>query len=121
MESPKKLRTLIEELRNYNHCFLTPDAVEHFTSPFGFKGTTTKATSDPTGTFKGLTHYDHEGKPLPAGTEREGQSAEIVAKQICDHLNVEYPRMYGRDSQLGVCCDAIEGHCERLAGHREVA
>ena len=102
MEQARKGK-LIRELYELDHAFLSKEGVEHYTKPFGFIGSTYLAKANPQD-FKGLTLTDKDGNPIP---ELEGQDASVVAKQIADHLGLTYPPMYGRGSQLRVCCAAI--------------
>lgn len=90
------------ELYEYDHAFLTPEAVAHFTKPFGFVGTTYKAKANPQD-FKGLTLRD-------GLTEAEGQDAHNLALQIAQHLGVSVPDMFGIGSQLRIACTKILEH-----------
>jgi hypothetical protein len=97
------LLELVDELAGYDHCFISREGVLHFTKPFGFEGTTYVArnSDDP----KGLT--------LAAGLdELEGQDAAEVAREICRHLKVDFPPMYGRGSQLRICCELLRRHLQ---------
>lgn len=95
----------IMELYEYDHAFLSPEGVEHFTKPFGFKGHTYLAKANPQD-FKGLT--------LNGGaTEAEGQDAHQVALQIASHLGVKVPDMFGVGSQLRVACTKILEHLKK--------
>ncbi len=96
------MKTKLEALRvleECDHLFLSKEGVLEITKPFGFSGRTYTAKANPE-EFKGLT--------LPDGlTSMEGQDAHKVAMQICDHLKLKYPEMYGMGSQLRACCHAI--------------
>ena len=89
----------IKELSDYDHAFLNPDGVKHFTQPFGFIGQTRTAKANPMD-FKGLTLND-------GMAEAEGQDADKVATNIADHLGVSYPSMSGRGSRLRATCEAV--------------
>jgi len=103
----------IMELYEYDHAFLTPQAVEHFTKPFGFKGSTYIAKANPQD-FKGLT--------LENGMKKaEGQDAHKLALQIANHLGVEVPDMYGIGSQLRIACTKILEFLKKKATPPEVA
>ena len=106
---------VIQELREHDHGFLKGDYAVSLAEAFGFTPDLVTLEADPPGTFKGLTLFDDDGKPLPAGTKREGIEAHRLAEQICEHLHVEYPGMYGIGSQLQVCCDALEKHFQLVA------
>jgi len=95
----------IQELRKYDHSFITPEGVEKFTKPFGFKGSTYIAT-DNRSEFKGL----NLGSDKKEGDKAEGQEAHIVAQQIADKLGVKCKQMLGIGSALRECCSAIETH-----------
>lgn len=100
----------VSDLRDCDHCFISKEGVEHFCEAFSIEPKTIRRKCDPPGTFKGLTFYDDDGKPLPAGSEREGMDADMLAEYICDELNVEYKQFHGRGSQLRHCCDMLEKH-----------
>lgn len=87
------------ELYEYDHAFLSPEAVVRFTKPFGFVGSTYKAKANPQA-FKGLTLAN-------GATEAEGQDAHRVALQIAQHLGVDVPDMNGIGSQLRIACTKI--------------
>lgn len=91
---------IIKELAEFDHSFLSPEGVQHFTSPFGFKGTTYRAKANPR-EFKGLTL--NEGM-----VEAEGQDADRVATEIANHVGVSYPDMEGKGSRLRAACHAVE-------------
>jgi len=91
----------IKELREYDHCFLSPDGVREIGKPFDVFETT--IAKDTRSEFKGLTLNDAK-----EGDVAEGLPAHTLAELICKKLGVEYPAMYGIGSQLQVCCDVAE-------------
>ncbi len=93
---------LINELREYDHCFINPEGVKRFTEPFGFVGTTYTEKAN-TGAPKGLYTDDER-------TEMEGQDAAEVAAQICQNLGLGVPPLMGRGFKLRACCDILEKH-----------
>ena len=95
----------INELENYDHCFLTLKGVKAFTEPFGFQGSTYLAT-DNRSEFKGL----NLGNGFKEGDKAEGQDAAILACDIADYLKVKYQPMFGRGSALRECCRAVREH-----------
>lgn len=92
----------VEALAEYDHCFISKEGVAHFTSPFGFSGTTYKAKANPEAP-KGLTMSD-------GADEAEGQDAAELAGEICRHLGVAYPPMMGRGGKLASRCSALLAH-----------
>lgn len=102
MDNKERIK-FIEELRNCDHAFLSPEGVQYFCEPFGFEGTTYTARANPQD-FKGLTLKDGQ-------SEAVGQDSEKVAEQIANHLGIHcgkhYPAMHGRGSALRVICEAI--------------
>lgn len=105
MEQARKAR-LIRELYELDHAFLDKNGVARFTKPFGFMGTTYIAKANPQD-FKGLTLWDKNGNQV---SELEGQDASRVAMEICQHLGVEFQEMFGRGSQLRMCCARLLEH-----------
>lgn len=94
------LQTYVDELRGYDHAFLTVEGADYFSKPFGFKARTYVARANPN---------DPKELTLASGADSaEGIAADILAMQICDHVRVEYYRGLGRGSQLRVCCDALQ-------------
>jgi len=94
---------LVKDLLDYDHAFISPEGVEHFTKPFGFKGTTYKA-KDTRDQIKGLN--------LGSAKEAEGQDADVVAEQIARHLGLKPFPKYGRGARLRECCRVILEHLE---------
>ena len=97
----QKLVKLIDELAQYDHCFLSPEGVKHFTEPFGFKCETYKAKD---------TSFTHKGLSLKDKTKNEGQDADVVACEIASHLGIDYTSYFGRGSQLAGACAEIKQH-----------
>lgn len=94
------LQTYVDELRGYDHAFLTVEGADYFSNPFGFKARTYVARANPT---------EPKGLTLDNGADSaEGIAADNLAMQICDHVGVEYHRGLGRGSQLRACCDALQ-------------
>ena len=93
----------IKELRNYDHCLLSPEGVKELGAPFGIYETVT--VKDNRSDFKGLTLRDAK-----EGETAEGLPAHELAKRICDKSGIAYIPQYGIGSQLRVCCDAMEKH-----------
>lgn len=102
MERMKQAK-VIRELYELDHAFISKEGVEHFTKPFGFVGRTYLAKANPQD-FKGLSLHDKEGNPIE---EMEGQDTAEVAKEIAQHIGVNYTSMYGRGSTLRECCARI--------------
>ena len=108
MDSKAKLELQLKAINNlaeYDHCFIGPDGVRELTAPFGFVGSTYLA-QDTRNEMKGLTLGD-------GSKTAEGQDAERVAMQICQRMNVQYARKYGRGSQLRECCNRMKEHLQR--------
>lgn len=103
---------VIRELYQADHAFISKKGVEYYTKPFGFIGSSYLAKADPPGTVKGLTLQDKDGNSI---SELEGQDADIIAQEICEHLGVKYEPMWGRGSRLRVCCSAILEHLNQKA------
>ena len=101
----KKLLALVDELRDCDHAFLNEKGIEHFTKPFGFLGSAYRAR-DNRSEFKGL----NLGEGFKEGDVALGQDASRTAKEICEHLGIKFSEMFGRGSQLRVCCDKLEEH-----------
>lgn len=95
----------LQALEGADHAFLGAIEVEEITDAFGFKGSVYRATSDPAGTFKGLT--------LAEGLEEAwGQDAAVTAEQVASHLGLRVPGMLGRGSRLRAACAVIRKHLE---------
>jgi hypothetical protein len=90
----------VNELREYDHAFLTVGGAEYFSQPFGFRARTSVHYANPEDP-KGLT-FDNGAK------QANGVSAHDLAGQICRHLGVKYDEKMGRGSQLRACCDALD-------------
>lgn len=94
------LMEYVTQLRRYDHGFLTVEGANYFSAPFGFKARTYIEHVNPNDP-KGLTLAD-------GAKSATGIAAHHLAMQICEHVGVEYPEMFGRGSQLHACCDALE-------------
>jgi hypothetical protein len=94
------LMKYVDELREYDHAFLTVEGAEYFTEPFGFTARTAMVRANPND-IKGLTLNN-------GAKQARGIDAVDLAKQICNHVGVDYDDKFGRGSQLRVCCDALE-------------
>jgi hypothetical protein len=88
------------ELLSYDHCFITPDEALAISRAFGFDCRCYVEQCDYKSP-KGLQFADGR-------KEAYGIAAEVLARQICDHLNISYPLMMGRGFQLRACCNAID-------------
>lgn len=95
----------VKELSEYDHCFLSPEGVNHFTEPFGFKGVVYEATDTSKTDPKGL-KLDNG---LPAAL---GQDADYVAVEIAKHLGLTPPPLFGRGARLREACRVILDHLE---------
>jgi len=95
----------VEDLRGYDHAFLSADGVAKFAKAFGLEGKIQPylAKADPPGTIKGLTFHD-------GAKEARGMDAQDLAMAICWQLDVKFDSKFGRGSQLRACCDALEQH-----------
>ena len=90
----------VDDLRNYDHAFLTCEGAEYFSKPFGFTARTSVVRANP---------KDPKGLTLDDGAKQaNGIDAVHLAIQICRHVGVEYDEKFGRGSQLRACCDALE-------------
>jgi hypothetical protein len=90
----------VNDLRRYDHAFLTVEGALRFSRPFGFEARTYIERANPN---------DPKGLTLANGAESaEGIAAHHLAEQICDHVGIDYPECFGRGSQLRACCDALE-------------
>jgi hypothetical protein len=95
-----KLTKAIDELRQYDHAFLSEEGAQKLAEPFGLTPVTYIAYASPNEP-KGLTLHD-------GAKSARGADAHDLAMQICDHLGVKYQAKYGRGSQLRTCCDALD-------------
>ena len=101
----------VAKLAGYDHAFLGAEEVQKLVEPFGFLyGKFTDTWRDTRSVFKGLTlHGDNPatGKPYEEGDACEGQSADILAEELCHELGVKYRSFHGRGSQLAECAEAL--------------
>jgi hypothetical protein len=99
------LMVYVDELRECDHCFLTVEGADYYSKPFGFTARTYVAHANP---------HDIKGLTLDSGAaSARGIAAEVLARQICDHVGVAYQETMGRGSQLRKCCDALEAWMTR--------
>lgn len=92
----------ITELLNYDHCFIWPDEADKIAKAFGTLAECYTEQCD----------YDNP-KGLHFADRRKsafGIAAEVLARQICEHLHIEYPYKVGRGFQLRACCQALTDH-----------
>lgn len=99
----EKLKAL-DDLADYDHCFITPEGAAALAKPFGLTPKTYVAQANPREP-KGLTLNDGR-------KQAEGIAAEVLARQICDHAGVKYPSMMGRGFQLRACLTVLRQHVE---------
>jgi hypothetical protein len=94
----------IRELRDdYGHAFVSPEGVDYFCQPFGFKGLTYLA-KDSSDHPKGLMLQNN-------AREAEGQDADALALEIAHHLGLKPPTwQMGRGVRLRSFCNAIIDH-----------
>jgi len=98
--SKKTLLATVDELREYDHAFLTQEGVERFSKPFGFIARCYEHRATPN---------EPKGLTLKNGAKSAvGLAADELAQDICQHVGVKYDEMFGRGSQLRACCDALE-------------
>lgn len=93
----------VRQLRECDHCFLSPEGVKELGEPFGVYRTV--VARDNRSEFKGLTLNRPGDKE---GSIAEGLPAHTLAILICEKLGIEYPTFHGIGSQLRGCCEAIE-------------
>jgi len=91
--SPRSYRDLIESLARLGFHVIAP-AIPGF-------GGSTPLTDPSDRTFERIVER------FRLALEAEGLDAAVLASTICDRLKLAYPRMYGRGSQLRVCCESI--------------
>lgn len=92
----------VNQLRDYDHCLISPDGVAHFAKAFGVKLVPTMHKASPREP-KGLTL-------LGDAKEALGMEADILARKVCDKLGVKYRYMMGRGFQLRECCNQLHAH-----------
>ena len=97
----------IRQLRECDHCFLSPEGVRELGKPFGVFETIT--AKDNRSDFKGL----NLGEGNKEGDTAEGLPAHSLAIMICKKLGVNFPYQHGIGSQLRVCCKAVTEHLKK--------
>ena len=95
----------VNELREYDHIFLSPEGVERFARAFNVKLTPYRAYANQKEP-KGLTLNDGAKSAM-------GMDAHYMAQAICRQLGVKYVEKHGRGSALRACCDALERHFDK--------
>ena len=107
MLTPEQKIALVNDLRSYDHCFISADGVRKFLEPFGIEGgwTTFKANPDDP---KGLTLAD-------GAKEAQGQDAATVAEMIASKLGCKHSGMMGRGFRLRAACDAAVAKLQETA------
>lgn len=98
----EKQLTAVKELRDYDHCFLSPEGVKYFAKSFGVKLKPYRLSANPHEP-KGLTLYSGKSSAL-------GMDATEMARSVCKQLNVPYESKFGRGSQLKECCEKLQEH-----------
>lgn len=93
----------IEELEQLSHCILSPEGVKELGEPFNVYQT--KPITDNRSEFKGA-HIDHVNE----GETVNGLGAHELAMLICKKLNLSYPHLHGKGSQLRACCEVVKQH-----------
>ena len=97
----------INELVQYDHCFLTPEAVKEFCKPFKINPQKfIIKVQDNRSDFKGLYVPN-----INEGDWVEGADASSLAEGLCQELEVTYRPMFGRGSRLRECCQALKAYC----------
>ena len=97
----------IKELVKLDHCFLSPEGIKEIGKPFGVYHTI--KIKDNRSEFKGL----NAGPDYKEGDLVEGLESNVLAEMICKEEGVKYPFMYGRGSQLRVCCKTLLEHLNK--------
>ena len=97
----------VNDLANYDHCFLNPEGVKQIGKPFGVYKTVIR--EDTRSQFKGL----NLGEGYKEGDSAEGLDAHILAELLCEKEGLEYPRFFGIGSQLRGCIEVLRKHLEK--------
>jgi hypothetical protein len=98
---------VVEDLRGYDHAFISKEGVEHFSKAFGVKLTAFRHRAD-------AGPKNPKGLTLNGGAKSAvGMDAATLASIVCDSLGVDYAEKFGRGSQLGACCTALEEHFKK--------
>ncbi len=93
----------VKRLKESDHAFLLPEKAQEIAGAFNCIAKTYMAT-DTRSQHKGLTlHGDHK-----EGDQAEGIDADILARSMCDQLDLKYRSMLGRGSRLYECIAALE-------------
>lgn len=93
----------VQELSQFDHCFLNPIGVEAIGKSFGFYRVGTRIVNSKA--FKGLSV---EG--LADGDQVDGMDAADLAEELCKSEGISYPTLNGRGSRLRFCCQALKNH-----------
>lgn len=100
-------QTAIGELRTHDHAILTVEAAVRLAAPFGIEPQVA-TFQDSRSEFKGVTLNGAD--MIPDVSRDRGVAAHVLAEQIADSFNLEYPQRVGVGSRLRVACDAVIGH-----------
>ena len=94
----------VQQLREYDHAFLTPEGAKEFAAPFGIV---------PGLHYEMVDHHNPKGLRIPGkehGDRVEGIAAHQLAEQLCGAEGLPCPDFYGIGSQLRACCELLEQH-----------
>ena len=98
MATKEEKIALVNDLRSYDHCFISADGVRKFLEPFGIEGGVSIFKANP---------RDPKGLTLADGAEEaQGQDAATVAEMIAAKLGCNGSGMMGRGFRLRAACDA---------------
>ncbi len=106
MTQKKQLNKIeaIDLLKKLDHGFLTEETAIRISEPFGFTPTIETQENHPE-QVKGL---DVPGAEI--GEKISGKDAANLSEELCNHLNLKYPTLYGKGSRLRMCCDIMKKH-----------
>lgn len=96
----------VDILASMDHQFISKEAVDKICKAFDYKTKCYPGHSDPPGTLKGLTM-------APGKEGALGKDARDLAEELCGHLSLSYPDMFGRGSGLRVCCEALREYVNK--------
>lgn len=103
MNTVKARVAAVADLRDYDHCFMSPEGVAHFNAIFGVEIEPYVAQADP----KAL-----KGLRLSGGAKSAaGYDAADYAETVCRLVGSPFrPWQSGRGSRLASACDALVKH-----------